>query len=165
MSPYTLQDSASSSHETRKRLEKVARDLAKDYIYFKLSKEGLPGCKEATLLRRLGAEIEQRHELLLKSMCERLDIDEQSAERTFKDIADETFATGINWGRIVVLYTFAGKMAVFSSEHHMDLADRIVMWLGDYVTGLSDWILKQGGWVSERLQTFCLLGLLLTLWL
>lgn len=149
MSPYTPQDVANASHEARKRLEKKARDLAKDYIYFKLSKGGYANCKEATLLRRLGREIEQRHELLLKNMCEKLDIDEQSAERTFKEIADETFATGVNWGRIVVLYTFAGKMAVFSTEHHMELTDRIVTWLGDYVTGLSDWILKEGGWVSE----------------
>lgn len=149
MAPYIRHDIANSAQEKRQRLESKAHELAKDYVYFKLSKEWHSNCKEAMLLRRLGQEIEVRHELLLKHMCERLDINEESAERTFKEIADETFATGVNWGRIVVLYTFAGKMAVFSSEHHLDLADRIVTWVGDYVTSLSDWICKEGGWVSD----------------
>lgn len=129
--------------------EKTARELARDYVLFKLGKQSLSNSKGATILRRLGKEIEIRHEPLLKNMCEKLDINESSAERTFQQVADEIFSNGINWGRIVVLYTFAGKIALFSTQHDLQLTEDIIRWTGDYVASLSEWIIKAGGWVSK----------------
>lgn len=129
--------------------EKTARELARDYVLFKLGKQSLSNSKGATILRRLGEEIEIRHEPLLKNMCEKLDINESSAERTFQQVAGEIFSNGINWGRIVVLYTFAGKIALFSTQHDLQLTEDIIRWTGDYVASLSEWIIKAGGWVSK----------------
>jgi hypothetical protein len=80
-------------------------------------------------------------------MCDRLDLNERTAAHTFIEVADEIFGKDINWGRLVVLYTFGGKVAVYFKEHDIDLCEEIASWLGNYVAGKSEWIRKAGGWV------------------
>lgn len=134
--------------------EKCAYDLACDYVYFnKLGKEAYrANTKVAATLRRIGREVERRHEALLKNMCNKLDIRTSTAEITFRTVADEIFSTGINWGRIVVLYCFAAEVAVFCSRNDIDIVDDVVRWLSEYVSErtLTEWIRKSGGWVSSK---------------
>ena len=141
----------SNSRRIKTQEEKVACELARDYIYFiKLGKEQYrANTKTAAVLRRVGREVETRHELLLRHMCDKLDIRASTVEYTFKSVADEIFSSGINWGRIVVLYCFASEVAVFCSQHNMEaIVDDVVRWVSEYVAGLSEWIKKSGGWVS-----------------
>lgn len=126
--------------------EKDAFELAADYISYKLGSSNEPISDNAALVRKLANEIEGEHETLLAAMCERLDIEEATAAETFKRVADEIFADGINWGRIVVLYTFGGRVATFCNKHHLKQSEEVIGWIGEYVSGMSDWIRKAGGW-------------------
>lgn len=130
--------------------EKYAHDLASDYIYFnKLGKEAYKSnTRVAAILRRVGGEVERRHEVLLKHMCNRLNLRTSNVEATFRGVVEEIFSTEINWGRIVVLYCFAAEVAVFCSKNDIDIVEDIVTWLAEYVSErkLAEWIRKSGGW-------------------
>ncbi|WP_395241737.1 Bcl-2 family protein, partial [Salmonella sp. s51933] len=66
-----------------------------------------------------------------------------------QDIAKEMFADHIiNWGRIAVLYTFAGQMAIYCERNNMKAESANVPdWLSTFVNkNLSSWIEKTGGW-------------------
>lgn len=144
----------SANRRMKSQEEKLAHDLAGDYIYFnKLGKEAYRvNTKVAATLRKTGSEIETRHEALLKNMCNKLDIRASTAEITFRTVADEIFSTGINWGRIVVLYCFAAEVASFCRRQEIDIVDDVVRWLSEYVCQrtFTEWIRKAGGWVSSE---------------
>ncbi|KAK2552883.1 Apoptosis regulator Bcl-2 [Acropora cervicornis] len=140
----------SANRKTKNQEDRNARDLACDYIYYnKLGKEEFRmNTNVAATLRRIGREVEIRHQFILKNMCGKLDIRASSAHVTFRTVADEIFATGINWGRIVVLFCFAAEVAVFCGQQEIDVVENIVTWLSEYLSQrtLSEWIKKSGGW-------------------
>ena len=130
---------------------KIAKAVAKEFIYIKVGRPLKNATrKETEVLLRLSEEIEQKHEMLLKSMCNRLNITADNAYKTFCEIADEIFSDDINWGRLVVLYTFAGKLAIHCKSSKMDsMVDKVVQWLGNFVARKQIWIKEKGnGWVS-----------------
>lgn len=143
----------SANRKTKNQEDRNARDLACDYIYYnKLGKEEFRmNTNVAATLRRIGREVEIRHQFILKNMCGKLDIRASSAHVTFRTVADEIFATGINWGRIVVLFCFAAEVAVFCGQQEIDVVENIVTWLSEYLSQrtLSEWIKKSGGWVRN----------------
>ena len=55
-----------------------------------------------------------------------------------------------NWGRIISLFTFCGTLAKQSASKDMyKTIDGIALFLGSYIAdNLTEWIYKQGGWVS-----------------
>jgi hypothetical protein len=57
----------------------------------------------------------------------------------------------INWGRIAVLFTFAGHIALYCNRHDsQEDADLVVLWLTEFVNRkLLKWIQNNGGWVSH----------------
>lgn len=148
----------STNRRMKTQDEKHAHDLACDYIYFhKLGMEShKANTRVAAILRRVGGEVERRHEVLLKNMCERLNLRTANVKDTFRGVAEEIFSTEINWGRIVVLYCFAAEVAVFCSQNDINIVDDIVRWLAEYVSErkLNEWIRKSGGWVSEKLLIY-----------
>lgn len=156
MAPSEIHHTNNMSRNRRMKSqdEIYARELACDYIYYnKLGKEAYKSnTNAAATLRRIGREVETRHEMVLKNMCDKLDIRTSTAENTFRTVADEIFVSGINWGRIVVLYCFAAEVAVFCSQHEIDIVDDVVTWLSEYVSErkLAEWIKKSGGW-----EAFC----------
>lgn len=143
----------SANRRTKNLEDRYARELASDYIYY--NKLGKEDCRinttAAATLRRIGREVETRHQLILKNMCGKLDIRASSAQVTFTTVADEIFATGINWGRIVVLFCFAAEVAVFCRQQEIDVVEDVVSWLSEYLSQrkLSEWIKKSGGWVKN----------------
>lgn len=130
---------------------KVAKDVAKEYIYIKVGKQlkNAPR-KETEIVLRLSEEIEGKHDMLLKSMCNRLNITADNAYKTFCEISEEIFKDDINWGRIVVLYTFAGKLAIHCKNNKMDgMIEKLIQWLGNVIGRKHLWIKEKGnGWVS-----------------
>lgn len=141
-------DNASSAARKLKTVEeKLAFDLAKDLIRFKLGRGTLLKCKTACLLRKLSIQIEQKHGPLLKNMCNRLDLNERNAAVTCSQIADEILGSEINWGRIVVLYTFGAKVAEYFNNNGSDMSEEVSTWIGNYMASKSDWIRRAGGWV------------------
>lgn len=142
----------STNRRMKNQEENFSHELACDYIYYnKLGKEAhRSNTKVAATLRRIGIEVETRHQLLLKNMCDKLDIRTSTAAVTFRTVADEIFSTGINWGRIVVLFCFASEVAVFCNQQEIDVVEDVVRWLSDYLCErtIAEWIKKSGGWVG-----------------
>ena len=61
-----------------------------------------------------------------------------------------------NWGRIISLFTFCGNLAKQSGSKDMyKTIDDIALFLGSYIAdNLTEWIYKQGGWVSFFMMNF-----------
>ena len=134
---------------------KIAKDVALQFIRKKVGKPVKPQSilKEAETMLRLAEEIEQKHDRTLKNMCNRLNVNSDNANIIFGQIANEIFRDGINWGRISVLYTFAGKLAEHAKENNNEqLIEKIGFWVATYVATKSSWIKETGkGWVSKSL--------------
>lgn len=128
--------------------ESIAHKLAQDLIFYRLGKASNCPSKTAENIRRLSDELETQHGIFLDSMCHRLEVTPESAHSKFVQVADEVFREGVNWGRIVALFTFAGRLALNLQQSGHDKGDEIAEWLGDYITKLSEWIQNHGGWVS-----------------
>ncbi|KAK3723055.1 hypothetical protein QZH41_000311 [Actinostola sp. cb2023] len=152
MPSITDYDNASTAARKLKTAdEKLAFDLAKDLIRFKLGEGSYLTSKTASLLRKLSTQIERKHEPLFKNMCNRLDLNERNATTIFGQVADEIIGNDINWGRIVVLYTFGGKVAQYFHDHGIDVSEEVASWIGKYMVGKSEWIRKVGGWTMGHL--------------
>lgn len=134
--------------------EKLAFELAKDLIRFKLGRGTSLNCKTGSILRKLSVQIEKKHEPLFKNMCNRLDLNERNLAVTCQQIADEILGSDINWGRIVVLYTFGAKVAEYFNNNGSDVSEEVSTWIGNYMLSKSDWIKKAGGWVSNFRSKF-----------
>jgi len=138
----TTGESSSMSPE-----ERIAFELAEDFIRYSIDSSRKPCSKKAAILRRLAQEIEVKHELLLKNTCDKLNIQASTTAVTFKQIADEMFKDGVNWGRIVALYTLGGKIATHCCNRDINVSvENVIRWVGEYVCKLSGWIKKAGGW-------------------
>ena len=127
-----------------------AKDLAKDFISYRLGNNPIPVSPTAATLRKLADQIEEQYPLLLNHLCHKLNITPATVYQTFFEIASEVFVDGVNWGRIVALYAFGGKLAMYCDQHHMkELVGSVTDWVGRYVGGLCEWIENHGGWVGN----------------
>ncbi|XP_062251864.1 bcl-2-like protein 1 [Platichthys flesus] len=77
-----------------------------------------------------------------------LDITPDTAYHSFKSVMDEVFKDGVNWGRVVGLFSFGGVLCVECVEKNMsELVSRIADWMTMYLDEhISPWIQSQGGW-------------------
>merc|ERR1711874_163534 len=105
--------------------------------------------------RRTVKELSDRHDLVFKGMVNRLKPDESSAFSTFVIVADEIFDDGqVNWGRIVAVYAFAARLAMYYTDNNSRRSDtgndqrlvsyqeKIALFVGKYVANkLGQWIL------------------------
>ncbi|XP_065060306.1 apoptosis regulator Bcl-2-like [Rhopilema esculentum] len=135
---------------------KIAKDVAREYIFLKVGRplKNSPR-RETEIIVRLSEEIERKHDMLLKSMCNRLNINSENAYKTFCEIAEEIFKDDINWGRIVVLYTFAGKLAIHCMNNKMDnMIDKVILWLGNFIARKQIWIKEKGNGWTGFIETF-----------
>lgn len=135
-----------------------ARTIVEDYIRYCLAKKGLNwhnGQRDVTpneiqqAMRAMGDEFETRFSNSF-DMINRLEITPDTAYQTFRAIVTEIFADGVNWGRVVALFGFGGKLSVKCVQQNMpQLVNSIVDWVSDYVdTNLKSWITSNNGWVS-----------------
>jgi hypothetical protein len=97
------------------------RYLVVDYINYRLNNNGvqwgqcpalLPQPLEVHLtLRKKGDEFEERFKQEFQSLIEELHVTENTAYPMFCRVVEEIFNGGINWGRIVALFSFGGSLA------------------------------------------------------
>ncbi|NP_001274311.1 uncharacterized protein LOC100215682 [Hydra vulgaris] len=129
---------------------KIAKEVAYQLIQKKTGKniKNQQIRKETELMMRLVEEIEIKHELFLSNMCKRLNLNTENAQSMFHTIAEEIFSDGINWGRIIVLYAFAGKIAEHCRKSNDEqIIDKIALWVAGFVAKKSSWIRDSGrGW-------------------
>ena len=146
-----MENHSNSPALTSSQLERQAQVLAKDFIAYRLGKNQHPSTTTAATLRRLADQIEEQYPSLLDHLCHKLNISRSTVYATFAEIASEVFSDGVNWGRIVALYAFGGKLALYCERNDMkDLVDSVTDWTGTYVGRHSEWIESNGGWVSGK---------------
>lgn len=102
--------------------------------------------KEA--LRDSANEFELRFARAFSDLQNQLHITPATAYQSFENVMDEVFRDGVNWGRIVGLFTFGGALCVECVEKEMSpLVGRIVEWMTVYLDNhIQEWIDSQGGW-------------------
>ncbi|GFR91476.1 apoptosis regulator Bcl-2 [Elysia marginata] len=136
------------------------RSIAVDYIFYRLDSSGYiwENGQQGSItptdvqrgMRSLGDEFEERFRDRFDNMIENLDLSEATVGSTFNEIAAETFADNVvNWGRIVALFGFAGRLAVHCYERnlHHSVVDNIVDWVTAYVDiNLGDWMDTHKRW-------------------
>ncbi|XP_076460512.1 apoptosis regulator R1-like isoform X2 [Babylonia areolata] len=136
-----------------------SRSVAEDYIRYRLERNGLSwqnGQRDVTpneiqrAMRALGDEFESRFSQTFDDMINQLHITPDTAYQTFRTIVHEIFSDGVNWGRIVALFGFGGKLAVRCVQQSMpQLVNSIVDWVSVYVdTTLRPWISANNGWAG-----------------
>ena len=114
-----------------------------------------PISASSSTLRKLATLMEAEHPDLFESLCTTLGITPNTAHPTFVGVAQEIFQAGINWGRIVALFTFGGVVAHhFVEIQRLEMVQRIVEWIADFIEhNLLTWIRENGGWVSCKIKT------------
>lgn len=136
-----------------------SRTVAEDYIRYCLERNGLSwqnGQRDVTpneiqrAMRALGDEFESRFSQAFDDMINQLHITPDTAYQTFRTIVNEIFSDGVNWGRVVALFGFGGKLAVRCVQQSMpQLVNSIVDWVSVYVdTTLKSWISANNGWAG-----------------
>ena len=139
-----------------------SRNIAGDYIKYRLCsnnynwdsgrQDNVTPNRVELAMRTLGDEFEERFRNKFDDMIGSLHLTRDNAEDTFRAIVRETFSDGINWGRIVALFGFAGRFAVQCCENDMfDMVDNIVDWVASYVdSDLNSWMTENKSWVSTQ---------------
>ena len=98
-----------------------SRTIVEDYVRYRLESNGLSwqnGQRDVTpneiqrAMRALGDEFESRFSQAFDDMINQLHITTDTAYQTFRTIVNEIFGDGVNWGRVVALFGFGGKLAV-----------------------------------------------------
>ena len=149
----TLQEKASQTvpaptTDPIENVKRIGTELSYEIVYYKSGVKKLqPSSNYAVTLRRTVDELLSRHEILFNGMVNKLEI----SQSTMRNVLDEMFKDeNYNWGRVVSIYAFGGRLAQHAAERHrQELTDKIAEWLGEYVTErLSSWIHSAGGWVS-----------------
>ena len=157
--------------EHDERDKEFIRKLANDYIHFKIhgrynttetenktdkyasgktDGNDKPFCKTAKTLRKVSMELERSNSLFFDRVCNNLNIKDKSAETTFKLVSEEVLSLdSLNWGRVVSLFTFGGKVAEwFWETQQKEKIDEVEEWLAESLSGKKEWIDSHGGWVS-----------------
>ena len=109
--------------------------------------------KHANTLKRTVNELSHRHAILLNSMVKKLEINRNNMKDVFEDVADEIFIDNVyNWGRLVSLYAFGGRLAKYCLDNNItDDVETVAEFVGNYVSSnLAWWIHKSGGWVGTN---------------
>ena len=135
------------------RIMDMTNELAQDYVCFKLGK-GKPVnsiSQSAKTMRRIGCEAEATHGDLFTNMMRTISCDSDDISEAYVKIVETMFADNIiNWGRIAILFTFSGHLALYCERHGSgEEANSVVPMLTDFVRRrLLKWIQNNGGWVS-----------------
>ena len=130
--------------------EEFVRNLADDYILYKAF--GRKDChsKVAATMKRIGKEMEEKYQMFFNGVCTRLELNEDNVETAFQQISDEVFQDSVNWGRIVSMFVFSGKVAVKLVElHRSQRVEDVVTWLTNCIVNKQGWIDANGGWVRR----------------
>ena len=99
---------------------------------------------------QLVREVERRHVAKYDDMCNSLVINGRTVYIVFSQVSDELFKNGVNWGRVLGLYAFAGALCRACIEKGMSpsMDEEIRKWVVAYIrSNLATWMTDHGGWV------------------
>lgn len=134
-------------------IELTAERLGNDVIRY-LLKEDLYRVSKDAVSRSMRHNVHQmlnKHSILFTSMVNRLNVVPDTAYEAFMAVADELFFNGgITWARILCLYAFMGRLALWARDRRMyALKKKLPSYVSRYVSEeIAHFIKGYGGWVS-----------------
>lgn len=142
-------------------LETVRRDaeVLATYVIktFNSSEDRKPPNRTCKTMLRTVKELSNRHDIVLKGMVNKLNVNTDNVFHTFVSVADEIFEDGqMNWGRVVAVYAFAARLASSCNKECLqsDWEEKISLYVGKYVGNkLGRWIVENGGWVRINISS------------
>ena len=110
--------------------------------------------KASRVLRKLSVELERSHSDFFDNVCDDLTLNRNDPRTTFRNVSERVLnRDSLNWGRVVSLFTFGGKLAEwFWNTHQEDKIEEVEEWLAESLSSKEGWIEENGGWV----RYFCL---------
>ena len=134
------------------RVEQIASELAADITSYVCGVKQSPINKYAPSMRRCAGEMLIKHQYLFNGMVKKLDINMENITLIFPTVVENMLEDGaINWGRIVSVYAFAGRLAQHmdsqGNAHTQHIVGKVSSVCGSVLADkLADWIEQQGGW-------------------
>lgn len=117
-----------------------------------------PAAQVGRQLAKIGDDINQRYQPEFDQMINQLNINQTTAYDAFAGVATKLLTGGVNWGRILTLFSFGYRIAVRVlqlGESIVDFAQtlknvvsNVVTFIRDTSEGIARWIASQGGWRS-----------------
>lgn len=140
-------------------IEFTAECLANDVIRY-LLKEDIYLISRDPVSRSMRHNVYQmlnKHSILFASMVNRLNVVPDTAYEAFMGVADELFLHGgITWARIVCLYAFMGRLALWARDRRMHaLKQKLPLYVSRFIgEKVAHFIKGYGGWVSAMFSNF-----------
>ncbi|XP_066518264.1 bcl-2-related ovarian killer protein homolog B [Hoplias malabaricus] len=150
---------------SEKELIFQSKVLCKDFIYSRITREGLTWSKVETslplsdeklgevsmVLLKLGDELEYMRPYVYRNIAKQLCIPvsvESVVSDAFLSVATEILSLGITWGKVVAIFAVAGGLAVDCVRQGFPaMVHTIVDSLGEFVRKtLVPWLRRRGGW-------------------
>ncbi|XP_045393770.1 induced myeloid leukemia cell differentiation protein Mcl-1-like [Lemur catta] len=110
---------------------------------------GATSRKALETLRRVGGNVQRKHEMAFQTMLRKLDIKNKDDVKSLSPIMLRVFNDSVtNWCRIVTLISFGA----FVAKHLKSInQESCIELLAENITGIilrtkRDWLVKQGGW-------------------
>lgn len=132
-------------------IELTAECLANDVIRY-LLKEDIYLISRDPVSRSMRHNVYQmlnKHSILFASMVNRLNVVPDTAYEAFMGVADELFLHGgVTWARIVCLYAFMGRLALWARDRRMHaLKKRLPLYVSRFIgEKVAHFIKGYGGW-------------------
>ena len=106
--------------------------------------------KASRVLRKVSVELERSHSAFFDNVCDDLTLSRNDPRTTFRNVSDRVLnRDSLNWGRVVSLFTFGGKLAEwFWNTHQEEKIEEVEEWLAESLSSKEGWIEENGGWVS-----------------
>ncbi|KAL2712290.1 Bcl-2 protein [Vespula squamosa] len=120
----------------------VIRYLLKEDIYL-ISRDPVSRSMRHNVYRMLN-----KHSILFTSMVNRLNVVPDTAYEAFVGVADELFLHGgVTWARIVCLYAFMGRLALWARDRRMHaLKKKLPLYISRYIGEEIAHYIKGYGW-------------------
>ena len=105
--------------------------------------------KASRVLRKVSVELERSHSDFFDNVCDDLTLNRNDPRTTFKNVSERVLnRDSLNWGRVVSLFTFGGKLAEwFWNTHQEEKIEEVEEWLAESLSSKEGWIEENGGWV------------------
>lgn len=100
-------------------------------------------------LRNNVAEILEKHAILFTNFAKRLAHTPDRTSEALLGVSDELFQNGcVTWSRIIALYAFAGRLAIYFQENNMHkLAQSVPQNMTQSIAGkVAPFVRRSGGW-------------------
>jgi hypothetical protein len=138
------------------------RDIVKDFTNYKLRRSGYENHNGGVqvgfeapspvhrLMRDMGDQFETAYFNSFDDMTNQINVHGDDLKSVVYDVYDNTFNSGIAWGRIVGTIVFSARLSVKAqNSNRIDVVGKLIEWTTEYLEQprFDNWINQHNGWV------------------